>query len=301
MPGDLIGVCAPAGAVDPGLLAAGVEALRGLGFRVRADAALVERHLFAAGTAQRRRQELQDLFADPEVSVVFGARGGAGSGWVLRDGDPKLLGDSGKLFVGCSDLTYLHLALARHRVVSLHGPMVAGDLGRGSWHRESLLHGLWGAGQPYESPGNELAGLRPGSAAGRLLGGCLSILAAACGTPWALRPETEGTILFVEDVNEPAYRIDRMILQLHDAGCFEGVRGVVFGEMPGCQAPASAGFTLEDVILDALAWFDGPVALGLPSGHATRPAITLPLGCQARLSVGSDGAAAFAVTEAALS
>jgi muramoyltetrapeptide carboxypeptidase len=126
--------------------------------------------------------------------------------------------------------------------------------------------------------------VRPGQGRGRLLGGCLSILASAAGTPWALRPDRDGTILFLEDVAEPPYRIDRHLRQLRGAGAFDGLRGVVFGDMPGCAAPRDADFCLEDVILDALDGLDVPVALGLSSGHVVKGALTLPLGVPARLA-----------------
>ncbi|HEV7499435.1 MAG TPA: LD-carboxypeptidase, partial [Vicinamibacteria bacterium] len=138
-------------------------------------------------------------------------------------------------------------------------------------------------------PGDLLV-LREGTAEGRLLGGCLSILAAAAGTPWALRPDPEGTILFLEDVDEKPYKVDRMLLQLRSSGAFEGVRAVVFGDMKGCNPPASAEFTLEDVIHESLAGLEIPVVLGLSSGHVTGPNVTLPLGVRARLRCHDDEA-----------
>lgn len=271
-----------------------------LGLRVRVAGATSGRRYFTAGTVDARRADLRDLLADREVAAIVAARGGAGTGWLLRDLDPRLWAEP-KWFVGCSDLTYLHLALARHRVVSLHGPMAASDLAKGRWDEASLRHGLFGDGDPYTSPGGTLLALRPGAAAGRLLGGCLSILASACGTPWSLRPDPTGTILFLEDVNEPPYRIDRMLLQLREAGIFDGVRGIVFGEMPGCPAPPGVAYTLEDVIADALSWFEGPVAVGLPSGHVTSRAVTLPLGSRAQLRCDPSGRASFAVVDTAAS
>jgi muramoyltetrapeptide carboxypeptidase len=298
--GDEVGVCAPAGPIEPKLLQAGVLVLEGIGLRVRIDDAVGERQRFTAGSIERRGRGLSNLLGDPNVKAVVAARGGAGSGWLLRDLDPRLF-ESPKAFLGCSDLTFLHLALNRARTVSLHGPMVAGDLGRNRWDRTSLEQGLFGSGAPYQTRDGELLSLREGEASGRLLGGCLSILASACGTPWALRPDVEGTLLFLEDVNEPPYRVDRMILQMREAGAFEGVRGIVFGQMPGSQAPEGATYTLEDVILDALGWFEGPIAVGLPSGHTTRPAVTLPLGCGARLQCEASGRASFAMTESPVS
>jgi muramoyltetrapeptide carboxypeptidase len=132
-----------------------------------------------------------------------------------------------------------------------------------------------------------------------LRGGCLSILAAAAGTPWALAPDKEDTILFLEDVDERPYRIDRMLLQLRESGALAGVRGVVFGDMKGCAPRFDESYRLEEVLLDALEGLEVPVALGLSSGHTASPAVTLPLGVKARLRCGER--ASFEVLEAAVS
>jgi muramoyltetrapeptide carboxypeptidase len=127
--------------------------------------------------------------------------------------------------------------------------------------------------------------LRAGVATGTLVGGCLSLLAATVGTPYALR--AAGAILFIEDVGEPSYRIDRMLTQLHQAGTFEGVRGVVFGAMTRC-GPTGDVDGLAPVLEELAARLDVPVGAGVPSGHG-RPNLTLPLGMDAELVL--DGAA----------
>jgi len=138
--------------------------------------------------------------------------------------------------------------------------------------------------------------LAEGTAEGVLRGGCLSLLAAAAGTPWALRSLDE-TILFVEDVDEKPYRIDRLLRQLRASGALQGVTGVVFGDMKGCAPGFDEDYALEDVLLEALAGLDVPIALGLSSGHTTLPNVTLPLGVRARPECG-NGEARFAVLEA---
>jgi muramoyltetrapeptide carboxypeptidase len=177
---------------------------------------------------------------------------------------------------------------------------VAGDLGRSSYDVASLRHALFGEGQPYVSEPDELEPLRPGEGEGVLLGGCLSILAAAAGTPWALRPREGGTLLFLEDVHERPFRIDRMLRQLRQSGAFAGLRGIVFGDMKGCAPKLDEPYTLEAVIQDALEGLEVPVAFGLSSGHTSNPAVTLPLGVRARLSCGEEGGR-FEVREAAVS
>lgn len=288
-PGDLIGVCAPAGAVDARRLAAGVSALEGLGFRVRVSPEILERKLFSAGSVERRVDELHGLFADGDVAGVVCARGGAGVSPLLDRLDAELLRRNPKVFVGYSDATLLHLFLNRLGLVTFHGPMVAVELADGGYDPASLLRAVSGGGAPWsvEAPG--MRPLRDGEAVGRLEGGCLSLLAAAAGTGWGAGPPDpeERTILLVEDADEPPYRLHRMLTQLRQSGGLGGVDGLVFGEMRGCAPSSGDGYSLDDVLLDALGGLDVPVAIGLPCGHSPSPMVTLPLGARVRLRCGA--------------
>lgn len=297
--GDLIGVAAPAGPVEEKRLERGVAGLEALGFGVRVAMGALDRTGFTAGSPEARHGQLEGLLGDPEVAAIVCARGGAGAGRVLARLDLAFLREHPKPLVGYSDITWLHLALGGLGIPSLHGPMAAKELadGEAAYDRESLWHALTGEGNPHASAPGTLRALQGGTAEGVLRGGCLSILAAAAGTPWALRPGGEPTILFLEDVDEPPYRIDRMLLQLLASGALEGVRGIVFGEMKGCVPERGADYTLDETLLDALEGFDIPVAFGLASGHASRPNVTLPLGVRARLDSGA-GEARLEVLEA---
>jgi muramoyltetrapeptide carboxypeptidase len=279
--GDLIGVCAPSGPVEPDRLAAGVATIERLGFRVRLSDGILERTGFTAGDAARRQAELIGLLGDDEVRAVICARGGAGAIELLPGLDDAMRGFSDlKPIVGYSDVTFLHLLLRRLGVVSFLGPMVGRGLD-GPFDEASFLQALTGLGDPYATPAGALRALRPGQAEGTFFGGCLSILASAAGTPWALRPETP-TLLFLEDIDEPPYRVHRMLHQLRLSGAFENVAGVTFGEMSGCQAPTGAT-VLADLLCSAFDGLDIPIAYGLAAGHTTLPAVTLPLGVPARL------------------
>jgi len=297
-PGDRVGVAAPAGPVDPRRLERGTAELRSLGFDVVVPEGALDRTGFTAGDARRRLDELHGLFGDESVGAIVCARGGAGAGWLLGRLDAALLRAHPKPFVGYSDITFLHLYLARLGIGTLHGPMATSQLAEGGYDKASFLHGLTGAGAPYSAEPDDLEPLRGGEAEGVLRGGCLSILAAAAGTPWALDTRGEDTILFLEDVDERPYRIDRMLLQLRASGALGGVRGIVFGDMPGCAPRMNEDYALEDVLRRALDGLDGPVALGLSSGHTASPAVTLPLGARARLSCREE--ARFEVLEPAV-
>jgi muramoyltetrapeptide carboxypeptidase len=285
-------VAALAGPVDPLRLARGVAALESLGLAVRVAEGALDRHGFTAGTARARLAQLQGLLADPDVAAIACARGGAGTVHLLPQLDPGLLLARPRLVLGYSDVTALHLLLARAGVASLHGPMVARELADGpsACDAASLWHALTGEGEPWLSPPGTLRPLRDGAAEGILRGGCLSLLAASLGTPWALRTAGERAILFLEDVDERPYRIDRMLRQLRLAGAFDAVVGVVLGEMKGCLPRPDEGYSLDEVVREALAGLDVPVAAGLPSGHTSGPAVTLPLGVRARLACGAGGA-----------
>ncbi len=299
-PGDLVAVAAPAGPIDRGRLDRGVAELERLGFAVRVPDGVLDRSGFTAGSADARLAQLHRLFADPEVRAVVCARGGAGTLHLLPRLDRALVQAQPKLVLGYSDITALHLVLGRLGITALHGPMVVWELAEGeqAYDRASLWHGLTGEGEPWQS-GPELVALQQGQAEGVLRGGCLSLLAACVGTPWALRTAGEPTILFFEDVDERPYRIDRMLRQLRLSGALEGVEGVVLGAMRGCAPGPGAGYSLEEVVLEALSGFDGPVAFGLSSGHVSTPNVTLPLGVPARLTCGG-GEARLQACEAAV-
>jgi muramoyltetrapeptide carboxypeptidase len=300
-PGDVIGVAAPAGPVDEERLRQGTAELERLGFVVRVGAGVLARRGFTAGPIDTRVDQLHDLFADPSVAAVACARGGAGVLQLLPHLDRDLLQANPKLLLGYSDITLLHLELERLGIVSLHGPMVARELAEGdaAYDRATLWHGLTGAGAPYSSGPDDLVSLASGKGEGVLRGGCLSLLAAAAGTPWALRSTDEPTLLFVEDVDEKPYRVDRMLRQLRASGALQGVTGVVFGDMKGCAPSFHDDYRLEDVLLEALEGLEVPIALGLSSGHTTHPNLTLPLGVRARLECWGEEAR-FDILEAAV-
>jgi muramoyltetrapeptide carboxypeptidase len=297
--GDVIGVIAPAGPVDEERLKLGVAELKKLGFAVRVADGVLERKGFTAGTVENRLEQIHHLFADSTVAAVACARGGAGTIHLLPHLDRDLLQENPKPLLGYSDATLLHLEMERLGLTSLHGPMVARELADGdaAYDRASLWHALTGEGEPYASGPDDLVPLAEGTGEGVLRGGCLSLLAAAAGTPWALRSGDVPTILFVEDVDEKPYRLDRMLRQLRASGALQGLTGVVFGDMKGCAPGFHEDYRLEEILLEALDGLEVPVALGLSSGHTAHPNLTLPLGVRARLEC-VNGEAFFRALEA---
>ena len=282
--GDTIGIVSPAGVVDPGGLEKGVRELEGLGFRVVLGRNVLRAHRYLAGSDQERVEDLHAMFLNPKVRAILCARGGSGTPRLLPLLNPSILGKNPKIFIGSSDVTSLLFYLVQKiGMVAFHGPMVAPHLGRSP--SELTLQGIRMLSHPkaFLKPiwFDEVRCLRSGTAEGILIGGCLSLLCAALGTPD--EPETEGTILFLEDVNEPPYRIDRMLTQMRLAGKLNGVRGFIFGKMVNCHPGEGENYSLEDVLLDLLKETSGPILFGLPAGHG-QDQLMLPLGIPVQLS-----------------
>jgi muramoyltetrapeptide carboxypeptidase len=234
---------------------------------------------YLAGTDRERVTDLHDMFRDPEVKAIVTARGGYGSGRLLPLIDPAVAHAHPKIFVGHSDLTYLLNDLVqRAELVAFHGPMITG-FQKQAEATENLLALLSGDRVGWHQSAEAV--VQPGMAEGVLVGGSLSVLVAMLGTPYAL--DTRDRVLFLEDVNEKPYRIDRMLTQLRQAGVLDGVAGVIFGEMDGCVAAANERVPVRDVIAEAFAAASYPVAFGLSSGHG-RGTFTLPLGIRVRLA-----------------
>jgi muramoyltetrapeptide carboxypeptidase len=281
-----VGIAALSGPVDPERLAAGVEALRRLGFEPVLADNLASRHGFFAGTDQERLAGFHRLAADPDLPAILFARGGHGLLRLLPGIDWDLLRRHPRAYVGYSDLTPLLLCITeRLKLVTFHGPLVAADLARGltAVEEASLLGALAGsypAAQPYR---RLLREAEDGLAFGPLMGGCLSLLAGVLGTPYI--PDLEGALLFWEDINEPPYKIDRMLTQLYLSGSLADIEGMIVGHLGWTEVPAGEAAAPTDwagVVRESVAGCDWPLVWGLDSGHF-RPNRTLPLGLGARL------------------
>ncbi len=287
-PGDMIGVIAPASNVRMDWLAAGVRELERLGFRVIHRPDIGEKERYTAGTLRRRLDELHALWTNPEVKAIVAARGGYGTMHLLPYIEAARLRAQPKIFVGYSDLTALHLFLHRAcDLVTFHGPMVAKDFSVGPTHYDwdsfqRLVMNAQPAGKLTSPHVETLIG---GTATGRLVGGCLSLVAALVGTPWQLA--TEGAILFLEDTATKPYQIDRLLQQLRLAGQLDRVAGFVFGEMSDCVQHPDQGYRLAEVIHDLIRPVGVPALYGWRSGHSEVGNLTLPFGVCARLEAGT--------------
>jgi muramoyltetrapeptide carboxypeptidase len=283
-PGDRIAIVAPASPFSRDDLEAGLEEIRALGFEPVFEESVFARTGYVAGSAEVRASAWLRAWRDPSIAALLAARGGYGSVQML-----PLLADAGvgggtpKAFIGYSDNTSLLAWLTtRERIVTIHGPMIERRLARGeaAYDRNTFLRCVCRAEPMGEIDPPQLETLNEGERSGMLVGGTLTQLVASLATPYAFDPP-QGCVLFLDEVGERPYRIDRMLTQLRFSGVLAKAAAVVFGELPGCDEPGGS-VAARAVAADVMAGFRGPVLFGLPSGHTTGATLTLPLGVRAR-------------------
>ena len=299
--GDRIGVVAPASAFARDQFDAALAELRALGLEPVYDDSVFERHAlgYLAGTVARRADEWRRAWNDSDIAALIAVRGGYGSVHLLPLLDPVEVRRRPKPFIGYSDNTTLLCWLTLQcGVVSFHGPMLEGRLarGEGGYDRDSFERCLFRPEPAGTISHPQVETLRPGEAAGMLVGGTMTQIAASLGTPFAFDPP-RGCVLFLEDVGERPYRVDRLLTQLRLAGVLGRASALVFGEMVECAEPGGVPI-VRDVITELVRDFPGPVLFGLPSGHTVGATLTLPFGVRARV-IGS-GKPELVIEEAAV-
>jgi len=294
--GDKIGLVAPASSFNHARFMVGCDRLRQMGYEPVYSRNIFERDIYFAGSQERRIHEFHDFWRREDIAALICVRGGYGSNYLLEKLDYGLIAAQPKILLGCSDITSVLTAIHdRTGMIGFHGPMVAKDIADGTFDEASWKSALEGESN-WSVPTSGVEVLRTGKASGRLYGGCLSMLVASLGTPYEI--QTENCILFIEDIGEKPFRIDRMLVQLRLASKLERVRGFVFGEMLDCLPPTGETYTLQQVIMRVLEPYNVPVIYGLKSGHVTSGNITLPIGADAELAAeGAD--ASLRILEAA--
>ena len=290
--GDTIAIVAPAGPVDVQQVKDYAQQLESLGFKVVCSPSIGRRAGYLAGTDQERVDELNEAIRDPKVRAIFAARGGFGLTRILDRIDYASLAKDPKIITGYSDLTGLHLAIARKaRMVSFHCPMpmsnlVKSDQAEYRYANECFWRTLDAKKYPVGQVGFSIMlpdnckpdALTKGKATGRLLGGNLTLITATLGTEYALEPE--GAILFLEDIEEAPYRVDRMLSQLRLVGALDKLAGVVLGDFTYKNGAEQA--QMEAVFHDYFDKANYPVLWKFPCGHIAANA-TLPHGVLAEL------------------
>lgn len=301
--GQAIGIPAPAGPVNREQLEYTASIFESWGYRVVFGEHIFERHGYLAGSDFDRAADLNAMFRDGNVHAIICARGGYGSPRLLDLLDYDAIRTHPKIFLGYSDVTALHLAISRKTgLVTFHGPMAMADPKKGmpefnaGWMQRALTETAPLGEIANPAGGPAVCSLVGGKASGELVGGNLSLICSTLGTPYEI--DTRGKLLFIEDVDEAPYRMDRMLTQLVLAGKIRDAVGVVFGESVGCEMgeEGKPSLTLEDVIEEVLVPQGKPLIYGLACGHGEFKA-TLPIGVMATLDADREK---FYIEEAAL-
>lgn len=299
--GDRVALVAPASPFDRQAFEAGVTEIRALGFEPVFSQAVFERDLYLAGSAEVRARDLVTAWRDPDIAAIVAARGGYGSVQLLPLLDREVVAGTPKVFIGYSDITsMLAWLLQACGLVAFHGPMVEGRFARGveGYDRETFMRAVCRPEPMGEITHPAMESLHDGTAGGMLVGGTLTQLVASLGTPYAFDPPA-GCVLFLDDIAERPYRLDRMLTQLRLSGLLARVSAIVFNGLPRCAAEGGSP-TARAVVQRVLEGFHGPILFGLPSGHTDdAPMITLPFGVRARVIAGRRPA--LVIDEAAVS
>jgi muramoyltetrapeptide carboxypeptidase len=279
-PGDLVGLIAPGGAMSDAHIERAVRNIESMGLRVSVGANTRLHRGNYAGTPQQQAADFHAMVRDREVKAIWCGRGGSGCSLLLPLLDYRLIRANAKVIVGMSDVTALHLAILRRAgLVTFHGPA---GISTFSEYSVKYLRAAFMEPAPSYSidTGSNALTIAPGVATGPLVGGNLSVLAALVGTPYAAR--MAGAIVFLEDVDEAPYRINRMLTQLAQSGELTRAAAVMFGGCTDCTVPpGEATLSLEETLRDRLEPLHVPAAMGLSFGHLTRH-FTMPLGIRAR-------------------
>lgn len=283
--GDRIGIVAPASPCPMKKWKKAVSFLTLLGYEVELGESVYHRVGYLSGSDELRAKDLNQMFADPTIKAIFCLRGGYGVTRILPFLDYEQIQKQPKILIGYSDITALHLAI--HQTVGLttfHGPILA-EFGERihfltGWYLFSLCSETKPLGR-YPIPSDSYT-LTEGEATGELIGGNLSLLTASLGTSYEL--ETSGKILFIEEVGEQPYRIDRMLTQLLQAGKLQSARGIILASFTNCDASnPSQSLMLKEVFADRIGSLGIPAYYGLYAGHCS-PNLTLPIGGKAKMN-----------------
>jgi muramoyltetrapeptide carboxypeptidase len=286
--GDLVGLVSPASPIaDPSRIDRGVRYLEGLGYRVLLGKSITAVHGYLAGTDVERVADLHAMFERGDVRAIFCVRGGYGSPRLLSLLNYRLVRRNPKIFVGYSDITGLQLALWKKAgLVTFHGPMVGVDMAdtMDSFTEEilwSLLTSTKKQGK-ITLPDNKATTVFPGRGTGRLLGGNLALVVSLLGTPF--QPSFSGSILFLEDIGEEPYRIDRMLVQLSNTRILGRSTAILAGQFTDCEPEdkTKPSLTVDQLLSEAANSARRPLLAHLPFGHEN-PKMTMPVGIRARV------------------
>lgn len=280
--GDSVAIIAPASPVDKTLIDKCVGSLKDLGLEVVVGTSCLSEHGFLSGTDDIRANDINRMFADKNIKGIFAIRGGYGCARLLDLIDFKIIKKNPKIFVGYSDITALHIAInQKSKLITYHGPMVSTELIKGldeysADYYKRFLFSKEKINEIFNPVWCNLEIINDGIASGQLIGGNLSLVCSSLGTKYEIN--TKNKILFLEEVDETPYKVDRMLLQLKQSGKFKDATGIILGAFTDCIASSNKkSLSLEEVFNEIILPLKKPTISKLVCGHCL-PTLTLPLG-----------------------
>ncbi len=284
--GDTIGVIAPASPPKSEPLKKAFSFLEELGLDIKLGKSVHKKYGYLAGYDQERIEDIHMMFRDRDVKAIICACGGFGTGRIVSRLDYNLIGENPKIFWGYSDITFLHTAIHQQTgLVTFHGPMLSSDIGLSDVHaltKNSFQQLFRPEDIEYTNKLSMLETVVEGAASGPVIGGNLTLLVSTLGTPFEV--DTKGKILFIEDIDEEPYKVDRMMNQLKMAGKFHDASGIIIGDFKNCvPEKREQSLTLDEVLKEHISDAGKPALKGFHIGHSS-PSIAIPLGSMGRMN-----------------
>ncbi|MHA7138922.1 S66 peptidase family protein [Rossellomorea arthrocnemi] len=284
--GDTIGVIAPASPPKAEPLKKALSFLEELGLDIKLGKSVHKKYGYLAGYDQERIEDIHMMFKDREVKAIICACGGFGTGRIVSQLDYNLIEENPKIFWGYSDITFLHTAIHQQTgLVTFHGPMLSSDIGLSGVHalsKKSFEQLFRSEDIEYTNKLSMLETVVEGAASGPVIGGNLTLLVSTLGTPFEV--DTKGKILFIEDIDEEPYKVDRMMNQLKMAGKFHDASGIIIGDFKNCvPEKREQSLTLDEVLKEHILDAGKPALKGFLIGHSS-PSIAIPLGSMGRMN-----------------
>ncbi|MDU4882266.1 LD-carboxypeptidase [uncultured Clostridium sp.] len=280
--GDSVAIIAPASPCDKKLIDKCIASLNELGLKVVIGESCISEHGFLSGTDDIRANDINCMFADKNIKGIFALRGGYGCARLLDLLDFKLIKKNPKIFIGYSDITALHIAInQKSKLITYHGPMISTELIKGldeysADYYKKFIFGNEKVEELFNPEGNTLEVINNGIASGQLTGGNLSLICSSLGTKYEIN--TKNKILFLEEVEEVPYKVDRMLTHLKQSGKLKDVNGIILGAFTNCIAPNNKkSLSLQEVFNEIILPLKKPTISNLVCGHCL-PTLTLPLG-----------------------
>lgn len=285
--GDTVAIIAPASPADKNLIDSCINSLENLGLNVVVGKSCTSEYGFLSGTDDIRANDINSMFANKSINGIFAIRGGYGCARLLNLIDFNLIKKNPKVFIGYSDITALHIAInQKSKLITYHGPMVSTELIKGldeysfNYYNKFLFcnDNMIELCNPIENP---IKTINPGVAEGKLIGGNLSLICSSLGTKYEIN--TKNKILFLEEVGEVPYKVDRMLTHLKQSGKLKDANGIILGDFTDCVAPKDKkSLSLDDIFNEIILPLKKPTIYNLACGHCL-PTLTLPLGAKIRL------------------